>query len=382
MQPYRSPWMNEELDILRQTARRFFEKDVAAHAAKWKKNKIIDREVWLKAGELGLLCAAIPEEYGGRGGTFAHEVVVMEEQCRVVDTAFGYVPGSVGGPYMLLKNATKEQALKWMPKLATGENVIAVCVTEPGGGTDVKNLKSMARRHGDEYILNGSKTFVTLGSQADLAIVAARTGGAGAKGISFFMVDTRNSPGFKLGRPLEKMGQGAIDTHEVFLDDLRVPAENLLGGEEGKAFAGAMTGFAKERLAIAVTSIAMAERAIELTVDYAKQRQMFDQTLFDFQNTKFKLAECATKARIGRVFVDDLIVKYLAGDVVDNETSAMAKWWCSQIQCEIIDECLQFFGGYGYMMEYPIAQLYVDARVQKIYGGSNEVLKNIIARGL
>ncbi|MCC6474224.1 MAG: acyl-CoA dehydrogenase family protein, partial [Burkholderiales bacterium] len=341
--------MNEELDALRDTARRFFETEVAAHAQRWLEQGHIDREVWLKAGELGLLCIAVPEEFGGPGGTFAHEAVVMEEQARVADTAFPYVPGSVGGPYMLLRNATREQSLRWMPRLARGEHVIALCVTEPGAGSDVKNIRSRARREGDEYVINGSKTFVTMGSQADLAMVAARTGGPGRDGLSMFLVETRGAPGFRVGRRLDKIGQSAIDTHEVFLDELRVPAENLLGGVEGRAFAGAMSGFHRERIAIALTAIATAERAVELAVDYAKQRAMFGQTLWDFQNTRFRLAECATEARIGRVFVDDLIVRHLRGEEIDAATSAMAKWWSTQKQCQIIDECLQFFGGNGYM---------------------------------
>ena len=381
MQSYTSPWMNEELQLLRQTARRFFEKEVAPHAEKWKQNKIIDRDVWLRAGELGLLCASGPQECGGGGGSFALEAVIMEEQVRIVDTAFGFVPGSVGGAHLLLHSATREQGLKWMPKLATGEHVIAVCATEPGAGSDVKTIRTTARRDGDHYVINGSKTFVTLARQADLAVVAARTGGEGAKGISLFLVETR-WPGFNIGRNLEKIGQSSLDNCEVFLEDLREPAEHLLGGVEGNAMANQMKVFTRERLAIALTAIASAERAIELTIDYTKQRQMFGQTVFDFQNTRFKLAECLTDANIGRVYIDNLIVKMVKGEDIDATTSAMAKWWSSQKQCEIIDTCLQFFGGYGYMLEYPIARLYVDARVQKIYGGSNEVLKEIIARTL
>ncbi|CAI09333.1 acyl-CoA dehydrogenase family protein [Aromatoleum aromaticum] len=380
MSTYRSPWMNEELEALRTTARRFFETEVAPHYDRWVEQGKIDREVWRKAGELGLLCIGIPEEYGGHGGTFAHEVVVMEEQARVADTALPYVPGSAGGPYMLMKNGTPEQTRKWMPKLVSGEHFIAVCVTEPGGGSDVANVRTTARRDGNEYVINGSKTFVTMGSQADLAIVCARTGGPGKDGLSMFMVEVRDCPGFHLGRRLKKVGQHAIDTHEVFLEDLRVPVENLLGGVEGKAFGGAMSGFDRERLVIALTSIATAERAIELTVDYAKERKMFGQTLWGFQNTRIKLAECMTEAKIGRVFIDTLIMKVLNGEPVDSADSAMAKWWCSEKQNRIIDECLQFFGGYGYMMEYPIARLFVDARVQKIYGGANEALKGIIAK--
>lgn len=381
MPPYQSPWMTPELESFRTTVRRFFAEFVEPFQKQRRDAGHIDRAVWRQAGELGLLAIGIPEEYGGHGGSFAHEVIVMEEQARIADTSFPYVPGSVGVPYMLMKNATREQTLKWMPRLVSGETVLALCVTEPSAGSDVKNIRSTAVRQGDHYVINGSKTFITMGSQADMAIICARTGGAGKDGLSMFMVHT-NSPGFKVGRRLDKVGQSAIDTHEVFFDDLRVPAENLLGGEEGKAFSGAMSGFHRERLAIALTAVATAEVAVEQAVAYAKQRSMFGQTLWHFQNTRYKLAECATEARVARIFIDNLICRVQAGDPLDNATSAMAKMWCTQKQCEIIDECLQFFGGNGYMLDYPIGRLYADARVQKIYGGASEALKGIIAKAL
>lgn len=382
MMLYRSPWMNDELDNLRTTARRFFEKEVAPHAERWRQQGKFDRDVWRKAGDLGLLCISIPEEFGGHGGNFAHEVVMMEEQAQVADTSFPFVPGCLGGPYAPMNNGTREQAMKWLPKVASGEHFLSFCCSEPSGGSDVKAIRTTAKRVGDEYVINGSKTFITLASQADLAAVVARTGGPGKDGLSMFMVETRSSPGFKLGRRLEKVGQRGVDTHEVFFEDLRVPAENLLGGVEGKAFSGAMSVFDQERLVIAVCAVATAERAVELAVEYTRERKMFGQTEWDFQNTRIKLAECATEARIGRVFIDNLICRVLAGDPIDSATSAMAKVWCSEMQCRVIDQCLQFFGGYGYMMEYPIAQLYVDARVQRIYGGANEALKGIIAKSL
>jgi acyl-CoA dehydrogenase len=382
MQAYRSPWMTDELEMLRSTARRFFETEVVPRQDKWKKQHHIDRDVWRKAGELGLLCISVPEQYGGQGGSFAHEVVVMEEQARACDTSFGFVPGALNAPYFFLETASHEQRLKWMPDIASGRKMISVCITEPDAGTDVKMMRTTARRDGDEYVINGSKIFITHGYQAELSLIAARTGGEGAKGISLFMVETPKSPGFKIGKILEKIGQNGLDTCEVFFEDLRVPAENLIGGVEGKAFGQLMDVFVRERLSIAVTGVATAERAIELTLDHVKQRQMFGKTLWDFQNTRFKLVECQTEARVARVYVDSLIQRLVNGETLDPDEAAMAKWWCTDKQCHIIDECLQLFGGYGYMQEYPIAQLFLDARVQRIYGGSNETLKDLIARGM
>lgn len=374
--------MTDELDMLRVTARRFFEEEVAPHAARFRAQHHIDREVWLKAGELGLLCMSIPQEYGGGGASFAHEVVVMEEQARICDTTFGFIPGALNGPAFFHGTASHEQLMRWMPDIASGRKMLSVCITEPDAGTDVKALRTTARRDGNEYVLNGSKTFITHGKQAELSLVAARTGGSGAKGISLFMVETDKSPGFKVNRVLEKIGQNGLDTCEVFLDDLRVPSENLVGGVEGRGFGQLMDVFVRERLSIGIVGIACAERAIELTVEHAKHRKMLGQTLWDFQNTKFELAECATEARIGRVFIDALVQQIVAGVPLQPNDAMMAKWWGSTKQCEIIDRCLQLFGGYGYMSEYPIAQLYMDARVARIYGGSNETLKDLIARAL
>ncbi len=379
---YRSPWMTDELDMLRATARRFFEEEVAPHAARFRAQHHIDREVWLKAGELGLLCMSIPPEYGGGGASFAHEVVVMEEQARICDSTFGFIPGALNGPAFFHGTASHEQLLRWMPDIATGRKMLSVCITEPDAGTDVKALRTAARRDGDEYVLNGSKTFITHGKQAELSLVAARTGGAGAKGISLFMVETDKSPGFRVNKVLEKVGQNGLDTCEIFLDDVRVPADHLVGGVEGRGFGQLMDVFVRERLSIGIVGIACAERAIELTVDHARNRKMLGQTLWDFQNTKFELAECATEARIGRVFIDALIQRIVDGLPLQPNDAMMAKWWGSAKQCEIIDRCLQLFGGYGYMSEYPIAQLYMDARVARIYGGSNETLKDLIARAL
>lgn len=318
------------------------------------------------------------------GGTFAHEVVVMEEQARICDTTFGFIPGAVNSPGFFHGTATHEQLLRWMPDIAAGRKMIAVAITEPEAGTDVKALRTTARREGDEYVLNGNKIFCTLGDQADLVIVAARTGtpDSGAKGISLFMVEKARCPGFKVNKIIEKIGQNALNTAEIFLDDARVPAANLLGGVEGRGFYQLMDVFTRERLSIGVVGIACAERAIELTLEHVKNRKMLGQTLWDFQNTRFVLAECATEARIGRVFIDKLVMDLVEGRPLQPADAMMAKWWGSEKQCQIIDRCLQLFGGYGYCTEYPIAQLYMDARVAKIYGGSNETLKDVIARGM
>ncbi|NLY64253.1 MAG: acyl-CoA dehydrogenase, partial [Alcaligenaceae bacterium] len=327
-------------------------------------------------------CMSIPEEYGGMGGTFAHEVVVMEEQARICDTTFGFIPGSVNGPAFFHGTATHEQLLRWMPDIASGKKMLSVCISEPDAGTDVKALRTTARLDGDQYVLNGSKIFITHGKQAELSLVAARTGEAGAKGISLFMVETDKCPGFKVSKVLEKIGQNGLDTCEIFLDDVRVPKENLIGGVEGKGFGQLMDVFVRERLSIGVVGITCAERAIELTLEHVKNRKMLGKTLWDFQNTKFTLAECATEARIGRVFIDELVRQLVSGEPLMPNDAMMAKWWGSDKQCQIIDRCLQLFGGYGYMCEYPIAQLYMDARVARIYGGSNETLKDVISRSM
>ena len=382
--PYRSPWMTEELDMLRATARRFFEEEVAPKAAKFRAQHHIDRDVWRRAGDLGLLCMSIPEAFGGQGASFAHEVVVMEEQARICDTTFGFIPGAVNGPAFFFETANDDQRRRWMPDIAAGRKMLSVCITEPDAGTDVKALRTTARKEGREYVLNGNKIFITHGQQAELSLVAARTGGSGsgAKGISLFMVEREKTDGFRINKVLEKVGQNGLDTCEIFLDEVRVPEENLIGGVEGRGFGQLMDVFVRERLSIGVVGITCAERAIELTVEHAKNRKMLGQTLWDFQNTKFTLAECLTEARIGRVFIDKLVQDLVEGRALQPNDAMMAKWWGSDKQCQIIDRCLQLFGGYGYMSEYPIAQLYMDARVARIYGGSNETLKDLIARSM
>lgn len=382
MNSYKSPWLNDELEMLRSTARKFFENEVAPRAEKWRNQHRVDRDIWKKAADLGLLCMSIPEEYGGHGCSFAHEVIILEEQARICDSSFPFAPGGLNIPHFLLDAASPGQLREWMPQVASGDKIISVAITEPDAGTDVKTMRTSARRVGDEYVINGSKIFITLGQTSDYCVVAARTGGEGAKGISLFLVETRSTPGFKVGRILEKVGQHGVDTCELFFDEMHVPAKNLLGGQEGRGFGQLMSAFVLERLSISAVAVATAERAVQLALEHAKQRKMFGQTLWDFQNTRLKIVECQTEAHVARVYLDMLIQRVATGEVVTPAEAGRAKWWCTEMQCRVIDQCVQIFGGYGYMQEYPIAQLYMDARVQRIYGGSNEVLKEVIARTL
>ncbi|MFI9814319.1 acyl-CoA dehydrogenase family protein [Saccharothrix variisporea] len=378
----RSPWMTDDLDQLRQLARTFFEKESVPNHERWAAQKHVDREFWTKAGELGLLCLSIPEEYGGGGGTFAHEAVLLEEQARAGDSAWGNSVHSGIVAHYINAYGTEEQKHRWLPKLASGESVGAIAMTEPGGGSDLQNIKTRATRHGDEYVISGSKTFITNGAQCDLVIVVAKTDPSqGATGISLLVVETAETPGFRRGRVLDKIGLKGQDTAELFFDDVRVPADNLLGSSEGQGFIQLMQQLPQERLIIAVASIAGIEAAVDLTVDYVKDRTAFGRELIKFQNTRFTLAECATEARVTRAFVDECIEAHLEGKL-DVPTAAMAKWWSTERLCRVVDECVQLFGGYGYMTEYPIARAWADARVQKIYGGTNEIMKEIIARSL
>jgi acyl-CoA dehydrogenase len=379
---YTSGWRDEEVTALGDLADKFFAKEVSPHRERWEAQHHVDREVWTKAGELGLLCCSIPEEYGGGGGSFAHDLAVLEAQARALDTGFGNSVHSGIVAHYILAYGTEEQRRRWLPKMASGEAIAAVAMTEPGAGSDLKNIKTTAIREGDHYVVNGSKTFISNGSMADLIVVVAKTDpAAGAKGVSLIVVETADSQGFSRGRVLDKVGQHGADTSELSFTDVRVPVRNLLGGEEGCGFGQLMTQLAQERLIIGVTAVAAIEAAVAQTVAYTKSRNAFGQTIFDFQNTKFVLAECQTVAHAARVFIDSCIERHLRGEL-DTTTAAMAKWWLTEQQCQVIDRCVQLFGGYGYIREYPIARMYEDARVQKIYGGSNETMKDLIARSL
>lgn len=374
-------WMDADLEMLRDTARKFFERECVPHEARWTAQHHADRDIWNKAGAAGLLCASIPEEYGG-GGSFLHEAVICEEQAGAMVAAFSNNVHSGIVAHYILAYGTEAQKRRWLPRMATGELVAAIAMSEPGAGTDLQRIKTSAVREGDAYVINGSKTFITNGHHANLVVVAVKTdAAAGAKGVSLVVLEVDGLEGFRRGRILEKLGQKTLDTAELFFDAVRVPAENLLGGEEGKGFAQLMQQLPQERLLIAVGAVATMHRAIAETTAYVRQREVFGKPLMALQNTRFKLAECQTQATVARSFVDDCIARLLRGEL-DVPTAAMAKWWTTDTNCRIVDECLQLFGGYGYMTEYPIARLYADVRVSKIYGGANEVMKEIVARAM
>jgi acyl-CoA dehydrogenase len=377
---YVSPWETEELTLLRDTATRFFTEVGMPQLEKWETQHFVDKEFWRQAGDLGLLCAMVPEEYGGPGGTFLHHIAIMEAQGRTIDRGFGNsVHSGIVADYVLAYGS-EEQKREWLPRMVSGEVVAAIAMTEPTAGSDLKAIRTRAVREGDHYVIDGSKTFITNGSTADLVIVAAKTDpAAGSRGVSLLLVPA-DTPGFRRGRILDKIGQHAADTSELFFDGVRVPVGNLLG-EEGRGFRMLMTQLSQERLFIGLGAIVAAEVALEHTVRYTKEREAFGAPLFDMQNTRFELAECATMVRVGRTFFDDCVARH-ARQELDAATASMAKYWLTQTQCEVIDRCLQLFGGYGYMREYPIARMYADARAQKIYGGANEVMKDLIARSL
>jgi acyl-CoA dehydrogenase len=375
-----SPWMNEELHIMRDAVRKFLAREFVPNLPRWEKQGFIDREAWYKAGEAGILCASIPEQYGGGGGNFRHEMVLVEEMAYARMGGFGNGVHSGIVAHYINSYGTEAQKQKWLPKMATGELVSAIAMTEPGTGSDLQSVATTALRDGDSYRLNGQKTFLTNGQTANLICVVAKTDPtASAKGISLIMVETEGAEGFSRGRNLEKLGMKSQDTSEVFFDNVAVPTDNLLGSAEGKGFVQLMQQLPQERLIIAAGACAAMETALRLTADYVKDRKAFGKRILDFQNTQFKLAERYTEARLARIFVDDCAMR-LAEGRLDETTAAMAKWWTTQKQCEIVDECLQFFGGYGYMLEYPIARMYADSRIQKIYGGTNEIMKMLIAR--
>ncbi len=338
--------------------------------------------MWFKAANAGLLGLTVPEEYGGSGGDYRHELILMEQIGAKGVDGFGIsLHNSIVAPY-IVHYGTEAQKQRWLPGVCDGSLVTAIAMTEPGAGSDLQAIKTVARRDGDDYILTGQKTFITNGQTANLICVVAKTDASqGARGVSLIFVETDGAAGFERGRNLHKLGQPAQDTSELFFNDVRVPADNLLGGDEGQGFFQLMNQLPQERLNIAVQGIATIELALELTIDYVKQRGAFGKKLIDFQNTQFKLAECKTKATVARVFVNWCIGEHLQGRL-DAAKASMAKYWVTDLENEIIDECLQLFGGWGYMDEYPISRMYRDSRVQRIYGGANEVMKVLIARTL
>jgi acyl-CoA dehydrogenase len=379
---YRSPWETDDHHILREQAARFFRKEATPNQQRWAAQQEVDREFWYKAGAAGLLCPGLPQEYGGGGGDFSHEAVVEQERTFAHDTAFGFGVHSTIVAHYIAAYATQAQKKRWIPKLASGEMVCAVAMSEPGAGSDLQSVRTTAVRDGDEYVINGAKTFISNGSQCDLVVIVAKTDPQqGAKGISLIVAETRDLPGFERGQTLNKIGQHGQDTRELFFTDMRVPAENLLGGAEGRGFYQLMEQLPRERLILATTGVAMAEAAVVETIAYAKERKAFGSPILEFQNTQFVLAECKTEVLAGKTMLDHCIGEYLVGRL-DAVKASMMKLWGSDKQVEIVDKCLQLFGGYGYMMEYPIARMYAAARVQKIYGGTNEIMKVLVGRSL
>ncbi len=373
-----------EHEAFRDSFRRFIENEIAPFHADWEEQGFVDRAVWNKAGENGFLCLTMPEEYGGAGADKLYSVVQMEEVARAGCSGIGYsLHSEIVAPY-ILHYGTQAQKLKYLPKLASGEMIGAIAMSEPAAGSDLQGIKATAIRQGDgSFVLNGSKTFITNGWHADLVIVVAKTNpAAGAKGTSLLLVE-RGMPGFTVGKRLKKLGLKAQDTSELFFDDVRVPADMLLGesAQENRGFICLMEQLPWERMQIAIGAVAAAQAAIDWTVDYVKQRKVFGQPVAAFQNTRFTLAELQTEVQVARVFVDKCL-ELLLSNTLDTATASMAKYWCSDLQCKVMDECVQLFGGYGYMWEYPITRAYADARVQRIYGGTNEIMKEVITRAM
>ena len=378
---WNAAWMTEEHLMFKESTRRFFETELAPHAERWAEQGQVDRDFWNKAGEAGLLGASAPEEFGGAGVDRSFDAITTYEQARAGDSGWGFGVHNICMHYFTAYG-NDEQKARWLPGLISGEIVPAIAMTEPGTGSDLQAVRTSADKDGDDYIINGSKIFITNGQQADLVIVVAKTDkDAGGKGISLIVVETANAEGFQRGRNLKKLGMKGQDTSELFFENVRVPQANLLGEEEGQGFIHLMLQLGWERLAIGVGAIGAMDGVIEDTVRYVQDRKAFKRRLMDFQNTRFKLAEAKSKADVTKAYVNECVVKLIEGklDAVDGAT---AKWWGSQMQCEVVDECLQLHGGYGYMMEYPVARAYADSRVQKIYGGANEIQKELIARSL
>jgi alkylation response protein AidB-like acyl-CoA dehydrogenase len=367
-------------ELFRESVRTFLEKDAVPFHGQWEKQGYIDRDLWRKAGEAGLLCSHLPQAYGGLDADFLYSAVVIEEICRLGLTGIGFsLHSDIVAPY-ILHYGSEALKHKYLPKLISGEMVTAIAMTEPGAGSDLQGVKTSAVLDGDEYVINGSKTFITNGYLADLVIVVAKTDPkAGAKGTSLFLVEA-DTPGFAKGKRLEKVGMKAQDTSELFFQDVRVPKENLLG-HAGMGFAYLMQELPQERLTVAIGALSSAEAALAWTLEYTRERKAFGKAIADFQNTRFKLAEMATEIQVGRVFVDQCMALHLEGKL-DVPTAAMAKYWATDLQCKVLDECVQLHGGYGFMWEYPIARAWADARVQRIYAGTNEIMKEIIARSL
>jgi acyl-CoA dehydrogenase len=369
---------SHEHEIYREAARRFIETEITPFHADWEKMGVVPRELWLKAGAAGLLCTNVPEEYGGSGAGFLYNVVLAEELGRAGATGPGFVVHSDMVASYILAFGTDAQKKKWLPKMVSGEMIGSLGLTEPGGGSDLKALRTRAVRDGADYVINGQKTYISNGQLCDLVVLACKTDPeAGAKGVSLIVVEA-DTHGFERGRRLDKLGLKAQDTSELFFRDVRVPVTNRLG-EEGAGFKMVMHKLAQERLIISANAVAVSEAALGWTVDYTKERKAFGKLIAEFQNTRFKVAELAAQVQSARIFVDRCIELAMA-EKLDSTDAAMLKMLTTELQCKVVDECLQFFGGYGYMLEYPIARAYIDSRVRRIAGGSSEVMREIISR--
>ncbi|MGB0852920.1 MAG: acyl-CoA dehydrogenase family protein [Pikeienuella sp.] len=378
----KSDWMDESHVMFQDMATRFVDDKFVPRAEEWRHAGIMDRKIWNEAGEAGLLCTSIPEEYGGMGGDFGHEAILSLVQNHANLASWGQSIHSGIVAHYVLNCGTEEQKKKWLPKLASGEMVGALAMTEPAAGSDVQGIKTKAIKDGNVYRLSGQKTFITCGQHADLILVAAKTNPAeGSRGVSLMCVETDGAEGFSRGRNLDKVGLKAGDTSELFFDNVPIPPENILGGEENKGFYQMMQQLPQERLLIACGAVGAMEGAVRRTIDYCKERHAFGKPIMDFQNTKFKLAECKTNTVVARTFLDSCISAHMKGELTV-ETAAMVKYWTTDLQNTVIDECVQLHGGYGYMMEYDVAEMWTDARVQRIYGGTNEIMKDLISRKL
>ncbi len=376
-----SPWQTDEVRTFRNSVRELVQKELAPAQARWREQHHPDRDAFEKAGAIDMLLPDVPEEYGGGGGTFAHEAVVVEELARA-GVHFGASVQNIVAHYVLAFG-TEEQKLRWLPPMARGELVAAIAMTEPGAGSDLQGIKTTARRDGDHYVIDGSKTFITNGWHAGLVCLAVKTDpkAPGPKGMSLVCVETKDLAGYRVGKPLEKVGRQGVDTCELFFEGARVPVANLLGTAEGKGFFQMMDQLVYERLSVAVAAVATAEEAVAITTRYVKERTTGGKPLMDLQNTRMVLAQCKTEAHVGRVFVDNCIVRFL-DKRLDAVTAAMAKYWLTERESAIVDECVQLHGGYGYMTEYAIARMWTDSRVQRIYAGTNEIMKELIAWSL
>ncbi len=371
---------SEEHEMFRQSVRRFMERELAPHHEEWEEKGEVPRWAWKKAGEHGFLCVAIPEEWGGVGADRRYSIVLMEEQARLNLTGLGFpLHSDIVAPY-IHHYGTTEQKRAWLPKMASGDAVAAIAMTEPGGGSDLQAIRTTAIRDGDDYILSGQKTFITNGQTADLILVACKTDrNEGARGISLVMVEADRA-GFERGRRLKKLGTKAQDTSELFFNEVRVPVANRIG-EEGKGFAYMMQELAWERMHVGIQAVSCCEAALDWTIDYTRSRQAFGRPVIDFQNSRFTLAEMKTEVQVGRIFLDRCLELVLEGKL-DTTTAAMVKLWTSEMQGKVLDACLQLHGGYGFMWEYPITRAFADARVQRIYAGTNEIMKELIGRTL